>query len=97
MLPNKERGFRPQINTLQFPVIIQTMHNRIVGNLHTRENERIKDALNSTEPFIALTQVKIFDTDGARQLNQSDFLAINRANIIWVIEQHTPTGALNPA
>jgi hypothetical protein len=97
MLPNKERGFRPQINTLQFPVIIQTMHNRIVGNLHTRENERIKDALNSTEPFIALTQVKIFDADGGRELNQSDFLAINRSNIIWVIENRMPTGSLNPS
>lgn len=97
MLPNKERGFRPQISTLQFPVIIQTMHNRIIGNLHTRENERIKDALNSTEPFIALTQVKIFDTDGTRELNQSDFLAINRTNIIWVIENRMPTGTLNPS
>ncbi|MBX3005139.1 MAG: hypothetical protein KF821_04835 [Anaerolineales bacterium] len=86
MLPTRERGFRPQASTFQFPVIIQTIHNRIAGNLHARENERIKDALNSTDPFLAITQVRIFDVHGERQLSTSDFLAINRANIIWVIE-----------
>lgn len=96
MLPNKERGFRPQISTLQFPVIIQTINNRIIGNLHTRENERIKDALNSNETFIALTQVQIYDVDGKVELNKSDFLAISRRNIIWVIENRTPTGPLPP-
>ncbi len=93
----KERGFRPITSTSQFPVIIQTIHNRITGNLHTRENERIKDALNSTERFIALTQVRIFDVDGNTELKKSDFLAINNAKIIWVIEDKPVTGSLpNP-
>lgn len=97
MLPNKERGFRPQISTLEFPVIIQTTHNRITGYLHTRENERIKDALNSTEAFLALTHVQIYDADGKTELKKSDFLAINRKNIIWVIENRPPTGPLTAA
>ncbi len=92
--PNKERGFRPLISTQQFPVIIQTVHNRIKGNLHARESERIKDALNSIEPFIALTQVRIFDVDGSVELKKSEFLAINRSKIIWVIEDKPPTGPL---
>lgn len=93
--PNKERGFRPLISTLQFPVIIQTVSNRIIGNLHARENERIKDALNSTETFIAMTNVQIFDLNGQVELKKSDFLAINRAEIIWVIENKPPTGPLS--
>jgi hypothetical protein len=93
MLPNKERGFRPHVSTLQFPVVIQTMHNRIVGNLHTRENERIKDALNSNDAFVALTDVKIFDPEGTRELKHSEFLAINCRNIIWVIENHAAAAA----
>ncbi|MEX2143194.1 MAG: hypothetical protein WD740_01255 [Anaerolineales bacterium] len=91
----KERGFRPLVNTTQFPVIIQTTHNRIHGNLHTRENERIKDALNSNELFIAITNVQIFNIDGTEELKKSDFLAINCANIIWIIEIKSPTGPLN--
>lgn len=88
-LNNRERGFRPIVNTTAFPVIIQTADNRIHGNLHARENERIKDVLNSTETFIALTQVQILDIHGTLELRKSDFLAINRAQIVWVIENKT--------
>lgn len=90
----RERGFRPFVNTHQYPVIIQTANNRIHGNLHTRESERIKDALNSNELFIAITNVQIFDVDGLRELKKSDFLAINRSMIIWIIENKPPTGPL---
>jgi hypothetical protein len=83
---NRERGFRPIVNTTAYPVIIQTADNRIQGNLHARENERIKDVLNSTETFIALTQVQILDIHGTLELRKSDFLAINRDQIVWVIE-----------
>lgn len=93
--PIKERGFRPFVNTVQYPVIIQTLHNRIHGNLHTRESERIKDAVNSNELFIAITNVQIFDSDGVIEMKKSDFLAINRQNIIWIIENKATTGPLN--
>lgn len=85
-----ERGFRPFVNTSQFPVIIQTAKNQIHGNLHTRENERIKDALNANELFIAITNVRVYDVEGLTQLRTSDFLAINRSQIIWVVESRTP-------
>lgn len=91
----KERGFRPFVNTTQYPVIIQTTYNRIHGNLHTRENERIKDAVNSNELFIAITNVQIFDADGVIEMKKSDFLAINRSNIIWIIENKPATGPLS--
>jgi hypothetical protein len=91
----KERGFRPFVNTTQYPVIIQTGSNRIHGNLHTRENERIKDALNSNELFIAITNVQIFDMNGQTELKKSDFLAINRTQVVWIVENKPPTGPLN--
>ncbi|MCW5876304.1 MAG: hypothetical protein KIS85_05405 [Anaerolineales bacterium] len=87
-------GFRPLVNTVQYPVIIQTVHNRIQGNLHARENERIKDALNSNEPFVAITKVQIFDPEGVVELKRSDFMAINREHIIWIIENKPPSGTL---
>lgn len=68
MLPTRECGFRPQASTFQFPVIIQTIHNRIAGNLHARENERIFDALNWRSPRCAS-----LDVHGERQLSTSDF------------------------
>ncbi|HEY4718283.1 MAG TPA: hypothetical protein VIH14_04655 [Anaerolineales bacterium] len=90
----QESGFRPLVNTTQYPVIIQTTHNRIHGNLHVRENERIKDALNSNELFLAITNVQIFNLDGSVELKKSEFLAINRSHIIWIIESTPPSGSL---
>jgi len=90
----RERGFRPQVNTSTYPVVIQTTHNQIQGDLHARENERIKDALNSNELFIAITNVHIFNVDGSIELRKSEFLAINRSHVIWIIENKTPTEPL---
>lgn len=81
-----DQGFRPLLATVQYPVVIQTAQNRIRGKLHARENERIKDALNSNELFIAITDARIFDADGVLELKRSDFLAINRQHVIWIIE-----------
>lgn len=89
MVTPNPSGFRPQMNTTPYPVLIQTVHNRIAGKLHARENERIKDALNATDVFLALTNVRIYDVDGERLLHSVDFLAINRQNIIWVIEDYS--------
>ena len=91
----KERGFRPQVNTTKYRVIIQTIHNQIRGSLHARENERIKDALNSNELFIAITDVRIFNSDGTAELRKSEFLAINRSHVIWIIESKPTTGSLS--
>ncbi len=77
---------RLAIETSKLPVIIQCETSRIRGKIHLRENERIKDALNTSEEFIALTDVKIFDRDGLSLIYESGFLAINRKKMIWIIE-----------
>lgn len=87
-------GFRQLVNTVQYPVIIQTIHNRIHGNLHARENERIKDALNSNELFVAITRVQIFDPEGVVELKRSDFMALNRDHVIWIIENKAASESL---
>ena len=91
----KQPGFRPVVTTVKYPVIIQTAVNQIHGNLHAGENERIKDALNSNEIFLAITNVQIFNTDGTSEQMRSEFLAINRTHVIWIIEKKYATGLLN--
>lgn len=83
------------VTTIQYPVIIQTTLNQIHGNLHAGENERIKDALNSNEIFLAITNVQIFNADGTSEQWRSEFLAINRTHVIWIIEKKHATGLLN--
>ena len=93
--PYEEKGkiFTPVVTKREFPVMIQTGTNRLRGFLHLREDERLKDVINSSEEFIAVTQVELFDQEGKQALLKTDFLALNRRQIIWVVEDHTRDAA----
>lgn len=83
---NKGKTFTPMVHTVPAAVLIQTATNRIKGNLHLREAERIKDVLNASEDFIALTEAIVMDVDGIAIVYKTQFLALNRTHVIWVIE-----------
>lgn len=69
-------------------VIIQTPTNCIYGLVHVRPEDRLKDELDRTTAFLAVTNVKIFDRDGKNLLFESNFLAINITSIEWVLPQN---------
>jgi hypothetical protein len=66
------------------PVIIQTATHRIHGNIHVSQDRRIKDELDLPEKFIAITEAVIHMPDG-QVLYHANFLAVQRAEIIWVL------------
>ena len=66
------------------PVTIQTRTHRIHGNIHVRQDQRIKDELDLAEKFIAVTDAVIYLPDG-HVLYQANFLAVQRDEIIWVL------------
>ena len=80
------KTFSHVVHTQGFPVVIQTQTNRVHGTIHLRANERIKDALNDSEQFLAITNVQVFDNQGDKMLYETGFLAINRLSIVWVFE-----------
>jgi hypothetical protein len=65
-------------------VIVQAENYRIKGNLYVAPGERIKDELNSSNEFIALTDAVVYDLSG-KALYCSKFLTLNSASIIWLI------------
>ncbi|NMC83890.1 MAG: hypothetical protein GYA58_01270 [Anaerolineaceae bacterium] len=67
-------------------VTIQLKHAQIHGTLFIRNNQRIKDTLDADEPFLAITDVTITptDTDSAQAVIKTQFLAVNKANILWI-------------
>jgi len=65
-------------------VIIHTLSHRIEGNLYACLDERLIDALNKDEQYIAVTNAVVYNARG-QQLYQSDFLVINRDHIVWII------------
>ncbi|HLD93101.1 MAG TPA: hypothetical protein VI703_02735, partial [Anaerolineales bacterium] len=56
------------------------------GALHKRSDNRMIDKLNKAEMFIPITDAVVMDVDGKTELLRSDFLALNRKEIIWLVE-----------
>jgi hypothetical protein len=62
---------------------IQTTTHFIEGEIHVRPDSRLKDELDVDEPFLAVTNARVF---GANQevLFRTKFLAVRRDQITWV-------------
>jgi hypothetical protein len=72
------------ISKTPIPAMIQTRTHRIHGNIHVRQDQRLKDELDLTENFIAVTDAVIYLPDG-HVLYKARFLAVQRDEIIWVL------------
>ena len=81
---DKGKYFTDIISKVAVPSIIQTINHRVEGSIHVRLDGRVKDELDRSEPFLAVTDAKVFAADGAL-LYQADFMTISRMQIVWVI------------
>jgi hypothetical protein len=52
--------------------------------VHVRPDTRIKDELDHTEPFMAVTNARVYDMRG-ELLYDCKFMTVSRAQIVWVI------------
>lgn len=65
-------------------IILQTSTNRITGMMHVRPGDRLKDTLVTSEYFLAVTDAKVFDIDGDKLIFETNFIAVNLNQILWV-------------
>jgi hypothetical protein len=81
---DKGKYFTDIVSKAAIPAIIQTITHRIEGFIHVRVDERVKNELDRTEPFLAVTNAKIFAPDGAL-MYQAAFMSVSRSQIVWVV------------
>lgn len=72
-----------KISKVSLRVVIETMNDLIVGNMHLRPRLRLIDELISGEPFLAVTDAVVYDKSGKVRYN-TRFLSINRDFVIFV-------------
>lgn len=82
----KGKIFTDIVTKVSIPATIQTTTHLIRGHIHVRRDQRIKDELDLSENFIAVTDVSILGPDG-QTLYQAPFLAVRRSHIIWVLPE----------
>jgi hypothetical protein len=81
---DKGKIFTDVISKTPVFATVQTQLHSIHGQIHVRHDERLKDELDRDELFLAMTQVTVQDLKG-QALYQTNFLAVRRAQIIWVL------------
>lgn len=81
----KGKTFTNVITKEPVAVHIQTASHLIRGSFHVRPDERLKDELNNSETFIAVTDAKVYTLDG-KLVQKCSFLAVNSAHIIWLFQ-----------
>ncbi|MBN2547881.1 MAG: hypothetical protein JXB15_01890 [Anaerolineales bacterium] len=82
----KGKFFTDVISKEAVQVIIQTTTNRVRGRLHVRPGHRLKDEINQSELFLAITDATVYDLSG-QLLYQTEFLAINREHLVWLLPE----------
>ena len=82
---DKGKTFTNVITKRPVAVHIHTISQLIKGFVHVRPDERLKDELNHSEQFIAVTNAKIYALNG-EVIHQCDFLAVNRSQIVWLFQ-----------
>jgi len=88
--PNfEEKGkiFTEVVTKVAIEVVIQTVSNRIVGKVHVRPGERLKDEIDRSELSLAVTDAVIFDAEGKLPIFKTRFVAVQKSQIIWILPQ----------
>ena len=83
----KGKIFTDVVSKVPIPAVVQTTQHMIRGNIHVRRDERFKDELDRDELFLAVTDASVIGANG-QTLHQTRFLAIRRAQIVWVMPTH---------
>jgi hypothetical protein len=81
----KGKFFTPVVDKEMVPTRIQTTTGIVHGVIHLKPGDRIKDLLNGSEGFIAVTQAAAYKPDGDL-IMEAKFLALNTDYVIWVAE-----------
>ena len=81
---DKGKFFTDVVSKISIPAIVQTTQHLIRGNVHVRNDERLKDELDRDELFLAMTDAQVMGADD-QVLHEARFLAVRRAQIVWVM------------
>jgi hypothetical protein len=82
---DKGKIFTDVVKKQQVWVTAQLPNHQLHGVMHIRSEKRLKEEMNNPELFLAFTIVDVFTADGTTLLFKSDFLAVNKSQIVWIV------------
>ena len=88
----KGKFYTAHISKRTTPVIAATATTILRGAMHLMLDNRLKDELNGAEPFIAITDARVYALDGETLLYNAAVVMINKSQILWIIPQEDHHG-----
>jgi len=86
----KGKVFTTHVTKRTLAVVIGLSDSVIRGTVYLMADNRLKDELNSSEPFIAVTDAQVYQPGSDTPLYQSPALIINKNKIDWIFPQESP-------
>lgn len=85
----KGKVFTDRVTKYQVSVIARVLDLIIEGNVHLKPENRLKDELNDSEQFIAITHAQAMLKEGEPPLYTTDALIVNKAHIAWIFPRES--------
>ena len=80
--------YKTRVKKEKVPVKIQTLQNRIEGNVYLLPNTRITDMLNQEGyHFIPITDAKIYSLKSGGLIDEAEFVAIKKNQVVLILEK----------
>lgn len=83
-IDEKGKFYTPVISKNSIWAKIQTVTHLVEGYIHVRPDDRVKDELDRSETFLAVTNARLYDPSG-KIYETIDFISINRSQIVWLM------------
>ena len=64
--------------------VLQTTFHKIEGTVYARPTKRLKDEINISDQFIAVSDATVYDLSG-QVVQQCKFMLVNRDQLLWMI------------
>ncbi|MBL8049674.1 MAG: hypothetical protein JNM46_00495 [Anaerolineales bacterium] len=80
----KGKFYTNVISKITVSSILQTTTHLIRGMVHVRQGERLKDELENSESYIAVTDASVYDANG-NAVYTSPFMAVHKKQIVWIM------------
>jgi len=79
--------YKARVKKEKVPIKIQTLQNRIEGNVSLLPNTRITEMLNQEGyHFIPITDAKIYSLRSGTLIDEAEFVAINKYHVVLILE-----------
>ncbi len=82
----KGKFFTEVVTKNPIPVMIQTLTHRIHGYIYVRPGERLKDELDQSYQFVAITDAVVYGSSDD-ELSRAEFMIVNIDQIIWIVPE----------